>query len=167
MASVRVIEGVIDRARWRNTLMVKVLPSLQLGIEYNPLVDDLHPLANWRALEETEKRPAFILGTSSDRIGTPSGQAYYATFSKNLESQTGWPVAPYLGASYGTYEDSVRPIGGLNIRYTDRLSSTHLHDGKAIHHMLQWDFGPNRPTLGLLWVDHQHLGVTASLGFSF
>jgi len=165
--STRVIEGVVDRARWRNTLMVKVAPSLQLGMEYNPLADDLHPLANWRLLEETEKRPAFIVGTSSDRIGTPSGQAYYGTFSKSLESLTGLPIAPYLGASYGTYEDSVKPIGGLNIRYTEQLSSTHLHDGKAIHHMLNWDFGMGKPSLGLLWVDHRHLGISANLGFSF
>ena len=167
VASVRVIEGVVDRARWRNTLMVKVHPSLQLGVEFNPLVDDLHPLANWRAVEETEKRPAFILGTSSDRIGTPAGQAYYATFSKDLEKGTGWPVAPYLGASYGTYEGSLKPIGGLTIRYNGHLSSTHLHDGEAVHHLLSWDFGAGKPTLGLLWVDHAHLGLTASLGFSF
>lgn len=163
----RVVEGVVDRARWRNTLMFRFTPSFQGGIEYNPLADDLHPLANWRLLEETRKRPAFIVGTSSDRIGTPSGQAYYATFSKDLEGLTGFRVAPYVGASYGTYKGSVKPIGGLTLRFTDRLSSTHLHDGEAIHHMLSWDFGMGKPTVGLLWVDHQHLGVTASLGFSF
>ena len=147
--------------------MFKVTPSLQVGVEYNPLADDLGPLANWRAVEETDSRPAFILGTSSDRIGTPSGRAYYATFSKDLEKSTGWPVAPYLGASYGTYEESLRPIGGLLIRYGEHLSSTHLHDGEAVHHILSYDFGPGRPTLGLLWVDQAHLGVSASLGFSF
>ena len=147
--------------------MARVSPSLQLGIEYNPLADDLHPLANWRAVDETASRPALILGSSSDRIGTPSGQAYYATLSKDLEARTGWPLAPYVGASYGTYEDNIRPIGGLTIRHTAHLSSTHLHDGKAVHHMLSWDFGPGRPTVGLLWIDHAHLGVTASLGFSF
>ena len=166
-ASVRVLEGVIDRARWRNTLMYRVSAPLQCGIEYNPMADDVHPLANWRALPETETRPALILGTSSDRIGTPAGQAYYATLSKDLEVRTGWPVAPYVGASYGTYEDSLRPIGGVQIRHTERLSSMHLHDGRAVHHMLSYDFGPGRPTVGLLWVDHAHLGVTASLGFAF
>lgn len=167
MVSTRILSGVVERAQWRNTLMYRVTPSFQAGLEYNPRVDEVGPLANWRLMEETEQRPAFILGTSSDRIGTPSGRAYYATFSKDLKAQTGWPVAPYVGASYGTYEDNVKPIGGLTIRYTDKLSSTHLHDGKAIHHMLSWDFGMGKPTVGLLWVDHQHLGLTASLGFSF
>ena len=167
MASTRVLSGVVDRARWRNTLMYRFTPSFQAGLEYNPRADELGPLVNWRLLEETGDRPAFIVGTSSDRIGTPSGRAYYATFSKDLQERTGLPVAPYFGASYGTYEDNVKPIGGLTIRYTEQLSSTHLHDGKAIHHMLGWDFGPGKPTLGLLWVDHQHLGFTASLGFSF
>ena len=167
MASTRVIEGVVDRARWRNTLILKVTPSLQLGVEYNPRADDVGPLANWRAVDETGTRPALVLGTSSDRIGTPSGRAFYATLSKDLEARTGWPIAPYLGASYGSYEESVKPIGGLTIRHTARLSSTHFHDGEAIHHMLSWDFGPGKPTVGLLWIDHAHLGVTASLGFSF
>ena len=47
------------------------------------------PVSNLRA----EDRPAVILGTSTDRIGTPSGRAIYATASKDLEHLTGLPIA--------------------------------------------------------------------------
>jgi hypothetical protein len=46
------------------------------------------------AIPETDRRPALILGTSSDRIGTPDGQSFYATFSKNLKRETELPIAP-------------------------------------------------------------------------
>ncbi len=69
------------------------------------------PLANLLAIRETGNRPALVLGTSSDRIGTLSGQAFYATLSKNLKRETGLPIAPYGSVVYGTDEDRVRPIG--------------------------------------------------------
>ena len=58
--------------------MYRFTDWLQAGVEYNPLADDVGPLLNLRAVEETERRPALILGTSSDRIGTEGGQAVYA-----------------------------------------------------------------------------------------
>ena len=94
---VRVIANQIDRARWRNTLTYRFHPRLTAGAEYNPLAGKVSPLANFVALTETHRRPALILGTSSDRIGTPSGQSYYATLSKNIKHHTGLPLAPYFG----------------------------------------------------------------------
>ncbi len=45
-------------------------------------------------LQETSDRPAVMLGTSSDRIGTPDGQAYFLTVAKDIERWVGLPVAP-------------------------------------------------------------------------
>lgn len=95
---------------------------------------------NWRVVDETGRRPALILGTSSDRIGTPSGRAYYATLSKDLEEWTGLRVAPYVGTSYGEFEDEWELIGGLRIRWTADWSSTHLWDGVNLHHILDRSF---------------------------
>jgi hypothetical protein len=95
----RFVEGQIDRAKWRNTMTVRIAPRLSVGLEFNPLSSDWSPLANWLAVEETEKRPALIFGTSSDRIGTPSGQSFYGTLSKNLEEWIKIPIAPYAGAA--------------------------------------------------------------------
>lgn len=110
-------------------------------MEYNPLAGKVSPIANFVALTETHKRPAVILGTSSDRIGTPSGQSYYATVSKSLQHSTGWPIAPYGGIVYGTYEDRFRPIGGLNIYAGEHWSSTVLFDGVRVHPLLNYVHG--------------------------
>ena len=127
-------------------------PRVELGIEFNPKAEQVSPLANVRVLNETASRPAVMVGTSSDRIGTPSGRAYFATLSKDLERATGLPVAPYLGAAYGEFEDETKAIGGLHVRWSDRWTSTHLWDGYNLHHLLdrQMDGGLR---LGLVLVE--------------
>ncbi|HZS07677.1 MAG TPA: hypothetical protein VFD58_22770 [Blastocatellia bacterium] len=160
---VRVIARQIDRATWRNTLTYRFHPRLTAGIEYNPLAGKVSPLANWLALTETGKRPAVILGTSSDRIGTPSGQSFYLTVSKSLRRATGLPIAPYAGVTYGTYEHRWRPIGGLNINFTRRLSSTVIFDGVHVHPLVNLAAG--RHAWSLIMVQGRDPGVSYSISF--
>jgi len=160
---VRLIANQIDRAKWRNTLTYRFHPRVTVGIEYNPLAKKVSPLANVVAITETDVRPALILGTSSDRIGTPSGQSFYATFSKSLKRATGLPVAPYVGVAYGTYEDRARIIGGLNITLSDRWSSTILFDGARIHPLLNYTFG--RHQLGMILERGRNPGISYSISF--
>jgi hypothetical protein len=131
----------LDRAKLRTTLAFRFTPRLSLGIEYNPLASDVSPLANWLAVSETRTRPALMFGVSSDRIGTPSGQSYYFTISKNLERWIKLPIAPYVGAAYGTYENEVRPAAGGNIRLTKQLSALIIYDGEHTHPTLSWTQG--------------------------
>ena len=161
--SVRVISYQIDRAKWRNTLTYQFHPRLTAGIEYNPLAGKVSPLANFVALTETHNRPALILGTSSDRIGTPSGQSFYATVSKNLKHSTGLPIAPYVGVAYGTYEDRARVIGGLNIAIDDHWSSTILFDGVRVHPLVNYTWG--RHQLGVIFERGRHPGISYSISF--
>ena len=160
---VRLIANQIDRAKWRNTLTYRFHPRVTVGIEYNPLAKKVSPLANLVAITETHTRPALVLGTSSDRIGTPSGQSFYATFSKSLKHATGLPVAPYVGVAYGTYEDRARVIGGLNITLSDRWSSTILFDGVRVHPLLNYTFG--RHQLGVILERGRNPGVSYSISF--
>ena len=160
---VRVISYQIDRAKWRNTLTYQFHPRLTAGIEYNPLAGKVSPLANFVALTETHNRPALILGTSSDRIGTPSGQSFYATVSKNLKHSTGLPIAPYVGVAYGTYEDRARVIGGLNIAIDDHWSSTILFDGVRVHPLVNYTWG--RHQLGVIFERGRHPGISYSISF--
>ena len=160
---VRVVSNVIDRAKWRNTLTYSFHPRITAGVEYNPLAAKVSPLANIVALKETHRRPALILGTSSDRIGTPSGQSYYATLSKNLRHATGWPIAPYVGLAYGTFEDRLRAIGGLNINFTERLSSTILFDGVRVHPTANYTWG--RHQFGVIFERGRHPGASYSISF--
>ena len=105
----RVLEGIpVDRARLRTTLTYPVFDNLSVGLEWNPVGDgDLGPLVNWRLLDETARRPALILGTSSDRIGTPEDRAVYLTASKDLENWSGLSIAPYAGVSYSGFDEQL------------------------------------------------------------
>lgn len=139
IASARWIDGIdADRARLRFTLNYRVTEALQVGIEVNPLDERVGPLANYRLLSETRLRPAILLGTSSDRIGTDSGQAYYATVSKSLEPWLGVPVSPYVGASYNDREHDWLEVAGVNYLVYGRVSVTHLWDGKNLHHTVDY-----------------------------
>jgi hypothetical protein len=160
---VRVISNQIDRARWRNTLTYRFHPRLTAGVEYNPLAGKVSPLANFVALTETRRRPAVILGTSSDRIGTPSGQSFYATASKNLKRATGLPVAPYAGLAYGTFEDRLRPIGGLNVFLSERWSSTIIFDGVRVHPLVNFTRG--RHAFSLILERGRNPGASYSVSF--
>ncbi len=160
---VRVIPNTIDRAKWRNTLTYRFHPRFTAGVEYNPLAGKVSPLANVVALTETHNRPALILGTSSDRIGTPYGQSFYATFSKNLRHATGLPIAPYVGAAYGTFEDRFRVIGGLNINLNERWSSTILFDGVRVHPIVNYTRG--RHQFGVIFERGRNPGASYSISF--
>ncbi len=160
---VRFMPKIINRAKWRNTLTYQVSPRLSVGIEYNPLAGKVSPLANFVAVTETEKRPALILGTSSDRIGTPSGQSFYATVSKSLERETGLPIAPYVGVTHGTYDHRFRLIGGLNILLPKNFSTTILFDGVKVHPLLNYNF--ERHQFGFMLAGGKKAGFSYSVSF--
>ena len=160
---VRVIANQIDRAKWRNTLTYRFHSRFTAGIEYNPLAKKVSPLANLVAITETHTRPALILGTSSDRIGTPSGQSFYATLSKSLKHHTGLPVAPYFGVAYGTFDDRARAIGGLNINFNERWSSTILFDGVRVHPLMNYTYG--RHQFGFILERGRNPGGSYSISF--
>lgn len=160
---VRFIPHILNRARWRNTLTYQVNPRLSVGVEYNPLAGKVAPLANFVAVLETEKTPALILGTSSDRIGTPDGQSFYATLSKSLERETGLPVAPYVGIAYGTYEKRARLIGGLNVYFDKNWSSTVIYDGVKIHPLVNYTRG--RHQFGFMLANSRKPGFSYSVSF--
>ena len=149
----------VQRAQWRNTLTYRVSSDLQIGVEYNPLGQDVGPLVNWRLLRETKSRPAVIVGTSSDRIGTPNGRAYYVTVSKEVADGLGI----YVGAMYGEFDDKVRIPAGMSYRFNDRWSALFAYDGVNGHPMVtyQWD----RYNLTFLMVGSKHPGLSFGVGF--
>ncbi|HEY0079807.1 MAG TPA: hypothetical protein VGB73_14425 [Pyrinomonadaceae bacterium] len=159
----RVIANQIPRASVRTTLTYKFHPTFSAGVEYNPRAGKVSPLANWLAVSETKRRPALIIGTSSDRIGTPSGQSFYATLSKNLRRETRLPIAPYAGLAYGTYEDRLRPIGGINIGFTEEFTSLVIFDGVHLHPLLNYSY--KQHAFSFLLVRSRHPGISYSVSF--
>ena len=139
-------------------------PQISLGVEYNPYVGEVRPLLTLIPLKETANRPAIIFGISSDRIGTPNGTSYYLTASKDLTNWTGLPIAPYGGIVYGTYEKKWRPIGGLNIRIQDNLSTLIQFDGVKVHPMVTYNFNETHG-LTFLMIRGKSPGFTYTYSF--
>lgn len=160
---VRVIPDIINRARWRNTLTYRPFSRLTVGVEYNPLARDVRPLVNFLAVTETENRPAVMLGTSSDRIGTPEGQSYYVTVSKNLKSWTNLPVAPYAGVAYSSFEHRFLPIGGVNVSFSERWSSLVIFDGVKVSPTLSYSRG--RHVFSFVLARGNRAGMSYSVSF--
>jgi hypothetical protein len=160
-----VIPGAVRRAQLRTTLTYRLTPRLQAGIEVNPrsTEEKANPLVNWLAVPEGKSRPAVILGTSSDRIGTPGGQSFYSTASKNLKRETGLPIAPYFGVTYGTNQHRFRPIGGLNIGFTEALTALVIFDGVHVHPLLNWSL--KRNLFSFILVRGREPGVSWSTTF--
>jgi hypothetical protein len=160
---VRLLTNQIPRAAVRTTLTYRFHPRLQAGIEYNPRVGEVGIIGNLLVITETKRRPALMLGTSTDRIGTPSGQSFYAIFSKNLHRETGLPISPYIGAAYGTFDHRLRPVGGLNVFLNKNFSILVTYNGVNVHPLLI--FSHNRHALSLIMVKGRDLGMSYSVTF--
>lgn len=128
------------------------------------MVDELGPLVNWVALGETHSRPAVVLGTSSDRIGTPRGRAFYVTASKDLSHETGLPIGPYAGLTFGTFDDTLRFIGGLNVAIREGVSGSFVFDGVHGHAMLNARLAHGL-SFTFLMVRGKHPGASLNVGF--
>jgi hypothetical protein len=161
--SVRLLANQIDRATWRNTLMYRFSDDLQLGLEYNPLADDLGIIGNYRLQRETAHRPAVILGTSSDRIGTPFGRAYYATVAKDLTTVNGWRFAPYVGLMWSEFDHKFRVPFGASIPLGKGYSLLPSFDGHAFHTMASYSWKTYSVT-GIL-VRSRDPGFAVTVGF--
>jgi hypothetical protein len=160
--SARYLTDQIDRATWRLTLIRRIDADLGVGVEWNPGADEVGLLVNWRLAAETARRPSVMAGTSSDRIGTPSGRAYYVTASKTF-TLGGRPFGPYLGLLWSTYDDELLVPFGVNVPLSGGWSGQLIHDGVHTHLMATRAYG--RTTLGLLAVRGRDPGVTVSVGF--
>jgi hypothetical protein len=149
---------VIDRATHRTVLMHRFGRDFKAGVEWNAKADEVGFVANWRALGETETRPAVIFGTSSDRIGTPSGQSYYVTLSKGFGR-----IAPYAGASYSGFEERVLFPFGVNVALPRNFSAMVINDG--VHTHLSATYAHRNAAVTLLLVERKNVGVTVGLTF--
>jgi hypothetical protein len=161
---IRVLTDQIPRASVRTTLTYRIHPRVSLGVEYNPRADDVGLLANVVALTETEKRPALIFGTSSDRIGTPSGRSIYATVSKNLSGAIKLPISSYAGVAYSSYEDRFLPIAGLTVNWSENFSSLVIFDGVKVHPTFSYALG-RRHVFTFLLAQGKNPGASYSISF--
>lgn len=161
MFSLRYIDTELERPRWRSTASLRLIPTLQVGVEYNLAVSEVSPLATWFLLTETEQRPALFLGTSSDRIGSPEGtQTYYGTLAKYLP-----PVrtSPYVSLAYSEWDNGWNVPFGANVELTHGISVQPMYDGQRTHLLGSW--ATDRFSVTLIWAWLEHAGAAVSVGF--
>jgi hypothetical protein len=151
----------VERARWRGTAMGRLVPTLQIGVEFNIAVEEVGPLVTWFLTTETHGRPAVFLGTSSDRIGSPEGkQAYYVTVAKHAP---GLPVSAYVAVNYSEWDEHVNVPFGVTGWIGDHFSVQPMYDGDRGHLMLNW--ATERVGVSFLWVWFEDPGISISTGF--
>lgn len=151
----------MDRARWRSTLNYRLHPRIQVGVEFNPEVDELNPLLTVFLLTETARRPALFVGTSSDRIGSPEGtQSYYLTASKRFGTSR---LSAYASLNYSEWDRGLNVPFGLEVALNERFSVRPMYDGERPH--LMFNYLRDRWSLSLLAVDLDQIGVSFAWGF--
>lgn len=151
----------MDRARWRGTITRRLHPRLSVGLEFNPGVGEVGPLATAFLLRETHRRPALSLGTSSDRIGSPEGTtSVFLTASKHVP---GTPLSPYASVNWSEWDDGFNFPFGASLALGGNLSVRPMYDGDRTHLMLSWSRGP--ATLTALWIWLEEAGLAVSWGW--
>jgi hypothetical protein len=73
------------------------------------------------------------------------------------------PIAPYVGAAYGTYEHRWLPVGGLNVFFTRHLSALATYNGVNSHLLMNYSF--NRHAFSLVMVRWRQPGISYSISF--
>lgn len=161
MGSLRWVDTELPRPRWRATVNVRVLRTLQVGAELNPAANEIGPLATFFLLTETDRRPALFAGTSSDRIGSPPGrQAYYLTLTRHVEAVR---ASPYASLNWSEWDGRLNVPFGANVELGRGFSLRPMHDGRRAHLMGTW--AGERLGASLLWVWFERAGAAVSVGF--
>lgn len=138
-----------------------MLPSVQIGLEYNPVVGEVAPLATWFLTTEDERRPALFLGTSSDRIGSPEGtQAYYLTAAKHLAALR---ASPYVSLNYSEWDEALNVPFGVHVELGGGFGLQPMYDGDRGHLLGTWS--GRQFSVTAIWAWFERAGVAMSFGF--
>ncbi len=136
-------------------------PRAQVGLEWNLGAGEVGPLATVFLLTETHTRPALLLGTSSDRIGSPEGnQAYYATVAKHIPRT---PLAPYVSLNWSEWNDELNVPFGMNLSIAGGFSLLPMNDGARTHLLASWANERISVTAIAAWMER--FGLAFSTGF--
>ena len=135
--------------------------ELQVGIEFNPVVGEFVPLANYFVFTETEFRPALFIGTSSDRVGSPpKRQAYFLTITKRLPKV---PISAYATINYSEWDDGLNYPFGASLDLGRGFAVRGMYDGDRPHLMLNYYY--KRHSLSLMYIWFERLGIAMSTSF--
>ena len=83
--------------------------------------------------------------------------------SKSLHHETGLPIAPYVSASYSTFENRMLYPFGVNVAIGSHGSAMLINDG--VHTHVSATYAWNRFAVTLLAVERKDVGVTIGARF--
>ena len=110
---------------------------------------------------ETETRPAFFLGTSSDRIGSPAGeQSYFATISKYIPRLR---TSVYASLNYSEWDDSFNVPFGVGVELGKGFSFRPMYDGDRGHLMLNYFAARYGVSLMYVWLETTGISFSAGI----
>lgn len=134
-----------------------------VGFEYNPVVGEYSPTANFTLQTEEHEgaRPLLTIGTSSDRIFSPKGfQSYYLTAGKGFPK---YKVAPYVSLNWSEWERAFTFPFGLNVALAPRWGFMMQNDGRNTHWLLT--HMEKKGNISLLLLKGRHFGVSTGIRF--
>ena len=138
-----------------------MIPTLQVGLEFNPAASEVGPIATWFLLPERGRRPAAFLGTSSDRIGSPEGtQCYFLTVAKNVDPV---PASIYASVNYSEWDQTINFPFGANLEVLPGITFQPMYDGDRTHLLGTYSAEGFSVTLIYAWLER--FGIAASVGF--
>lgn len=183
MASYRFLatDDVAARHRW--TLDYAVTPRVSVGIERSggdtspqpvtPFADNplrflrdsdgdapILPRASWFASPQGKTHPSVLFGFISDRLSTPRGQAFFATFAYTPRDSF---ITPFVSVKTNTTDGkTVFPFGG-NVAMGGNLVLQVVNDGDYTHFLLSKLF--QRTSVSMLYAKSRHWGFSVAVGF--
>lgn len=145
-------------ARVRTTLDYRLRPNLSAGLEFNGHDREVQPRATWFATPARRGLPSATFGFSSDRLTTPRGQTYFATFAMPLALGA---VTPFGSLKWSSDRERLSFPFGLNLRAGDWTLQA-LHDGDYTHLLLTRSY--DRGAVSLMLARAKFPGLSYSFG---
>ena len=108
----------------------------QVGIEYDYMEDQLHPVMVYRVIDATENSPAIMVGTSS---AWPSGDVDGNALTLTAASMVGEDMSVTIGAAYILENEDWRTPASLSYRIREGLSASVMYDGDNLHPLMTID----------------------------
>ena len=141
--------------------MRRLHPRFAVGLEFNAVVAEFGPLATLFLRQESARRPSLSLGTSSDRIGSPEGEAsYFLTASKSAPRL---PLSLYASLNWSEWDEQFNLPFGASWAIWRNWTLRPMYDGERTHLVTTWTQG--RTSVSALWLWLEEFGLACSIGF--
>ena len=183
MASYRFVAIDDVKARHRFTLDYAVTPRLTIGLERSgsdtnpnpvPAFQDnpgdylrysdgdalVLPRFSWFISPEGQNHPSLLLGSASDRLSTPTGQAFFLTASKHIPNT---PITPFISIKSNTTDGRTVFPYGINYALPNNYIIQAINDGDYTH--LLFTKMMDRAAFSLLLARSQYFGFSVTYGF--